>query len=356
MTDPSSIALSSAVLGARLALAAMFAFAGVAKLRDPGGTASMLQDFGAPQLAARPFARALPLVELAVALALVPYATAFWGSLAALCLLAAFTAAIGANLLLGRKPECRCFGAVAAAPIGAWTLGRNAVLLAVAAAIGFALPATSDGVVYATLRVELGWAIATCVLLTLLSLQTFLMVQILRQQGRMLLRLEQIEGADLPLDLDRFAPQAPQAGLPIGSPAPDFALPSIDARDDGAAVTLQALRTGGKRVALFFAHPACGPCGALVPQIAAWQRDLASALTVAVISEGTAGENRRLFAEHGMRNVLIQTEHEVSDAYRSWGTPAAVIVEADGTLASGVAAGADAIRELIASAADLIAV
>ena len=115
-------------------------------------------------------------------------------------------------------------------------------------------------------------------------------------------------------------------------------------------MSLAEILDSGKRIALFFAHPSCGPCVALLPEIAAWQREFAERLTTVVVSEGSAGENRRLFAQHGIQNVLLQIDHDVSTAYQTAGTPAAVIIEADGTIGSGIAAGSDAIRELIAAA------
>jgi hypothetical protein len=54
--------------------------------------------------------------------------------------------------------------------------------------------------------------------------------QIVRQNGRILLRLKQLEQrlaalADLP-----GAARAEEVGLPVGSPAPAFALPDLDGR------------------------------------------------------------------------------------------------------------------------------
>ena len=120
-----SLGLAGAIVAARAVLAVVFALAGIAKLGDRAGTAQMLGAFGLPRGAAAAFAPVLPLAELAVAVALVPTVSGRWGALAALVLLAAFTAAIAVNLMLGRKPECRCFGQVASAPIGAATVARN---------------------------------------------------------------------------------------------------------------------------------------------------------------------------------------------------------------------------------------
>jgi thioredoxin-related protein len=70
---------------------------------------------------------------------------------------------------------------------------------------------------------------------------------------------------------------------------------------------------------------------------------------VVVITEGERDENRRLFAPHRIERVLLQSEREIADAYQAFGTPAAVVVEPDGSIGSSLAMGADAIRALIAT-------
>src|SRR5215208_7419515 len=124
------------LLIARLLLASVFVIAGAAKLADRSGSRQALIDFGVPTILARPLGILLPLAELAVAAALIPASTAWWGAAGALALLLLFLAALGANLARGRNPECRCFGQLHSEPAGWKTLVRNGVLAAVA---GFVL-------------------------------------------------------------------------------------------------------------------------------------------------------------------------------------------------------------------------
>jgi peroxiredoxin len=347
---PMTLALAGAIVAARAVLAVVFALAGIAKLGDPAGTGQMLRAFGLPRAATGAFARLLPLVELAVAIALVPSVSGQWGALAAAVLLVGFTAAIVVNLMLGRKPECRCFGQVASAPIGPATLVRNVVLLAMAALAAFAPATESDPLVLVWLGARLPWVAGAVVLLGFFAIQTFLMLQILRQQGRMLLRLESIEGSGHALGFDGHAngvASHEHVGLPFGTPAPEFELPTLD----GKRSSLGALLALERRVVLLFAHPSCGPCEALLPEVAEWQATHENRLTLAIVSEGAVKENRRVFERYGFQHIVLQDGTTVSDAYQAYGTPAAVVVEADGQIGSGVAAGADAIRELVASAA-----
>ncbi len=132
--------MSAALLIARCALALVFAVAAVAKLADRGGFRHTLGEFGMPRALVGPAAIALPLAELAVAVLLVPEPTAVAGAIAALVLLAAFSAAIARVLLRGEQPDCNCMGQVHSTPVGAGTLARNATLAVVAGTIALAGP------------------------------------------------------------------------------------------------------------------------------------------------------------------------------------------------------------------------
>ena len=80
----------------------------------------------------------LPFVELALGASLLVSASGRPAAIAAAVVLALFTAAVVANLTRGRRPVCRCFGDLGAAPISGRTVARNLVLLAVAVTIAIA--------------------------------------------------------------------------------------------------------------------------------------------------------------------------------------------------------------------------
>src|SRR5205807_6073500 len=101
--------MSLVLLLARLLLAAVFLVSGQAKLADLAGSRQALRDFGVPAALADPFGLLLPLAELAVAVALLLPAMAWWGALGALALLLLFVVGIGSNLARGRHPDCHCF-------------------------------------------------------------------------------------------------------------------------------------------------------------------------------------------------------------------------------------------------------
>jgi peroxiredoxin len=117
-------------------------------------------------------------------------------------------------------------------------------------------------------------------------------------------------------------------------------------------VTLDALCALRKPIILIFVHPTCGPCTALMPDIAKWQREHASALSIVAISEGGEGSNRVNNASYGLKDLLLQNEREVAEAYMVHGNPAAVVVQQNGTIGSQLALGPDAIRTLVRRVVD----
>src|SRR5918992_6280688 len=88
--------MDGVVLLGRLVLAAVFVVAGLAKLADRAGSRQALRDFGVPAVLVTPLGTLLPLAELAVAGALIPTLSAWWGALGALALLL-FVAGISYN-------------------------------------------------------------------------------------------------------------------------------------------------------------------------------------------------------------------------------------------------------------------
>jgi len=342
------------ILLARLVLAGVFVVSGVAKLLDLAGSQKAMRDFGLPEPLARVAGIGLPIVELAVAVLLLPAVTAPYAGWAAVVLLAAFIAGISYNLARGNTPDCHCFGQLQSEPIGTPTLIRNGVLAAVALFVGVAGFAygPGPGLLDWTQEMDgLAWVVLVGFLLTIAALAgvVWMLVHLLGQNGRLLVRLDKIEealaAADIELDDDDedAAEDAFVEGLPYGTPAPAFSLTGLH----GEQMTLAALRAAGNQVLLIFTDPNCGPCNALLPDIGKWQRELRSKLTVALVSRGTADAYLAKSAEHGLSNVLLQQNNEVADAYQVAGTPTGLLIRADGTIGSGLAPGGDAIRKLV---------
>ena len=139
--------------------------------------------------------------------------------------------------------------------------------------------------------------------------------------------------------VDRFV-DAP--GLPLGAPAPELELPALD----GDRVKLADLQ--GRDTLLLFWNPDCGFCRSMHDDVLAWEAT-ANGVTpqLVVVSSGPEEATR---AEGFRSRVLLDAEFAAGAAFGTGGTPTAVLVGADGRVASGVVAGADAVFALAGDA------
>ena len=197
--------------------------------------------------------------------------------------------------------------------------------------------------------------------------------QLLRQNGRLLLRLETIEhrleelefgdaeqqesdGNSQPSTLNsqpsddrasRFGSRSlarskiARNGLKAGTPAPPFCLPRLD----GGELALEDLR--GSRVLLVFSDPHCGPCDALAPRLEQMHHGHPD-IRVVMITRGEARENRAKVREHRLTfPVVLQQQWEISRRYAMFATPIAYLINEAGVITRDVAVGEDAILDLI---------
>ena len=330
-------------------MAAVFVLASVTKLLDPTDSRQALVNFGIPVRLAAPGGVLLPLAELTVAIALIPRTTAWWGALGALVLLLLFIIGMAVALARGKAPDCHCFGQLYSAPVGRSTLVRN---IALACLAGFVLWQGWDDSGASAVEWVGNLSVAERVLLVAVALLTVGMIavgwsllQLMKQNGRLLLRLDDFEARIGTTGNAPAVPPNPSFSpneLPVGSVAPAFELSDLN----GGGVTLADLLLPGTPLFLVFSDADCGSCTALLPEVAQWQQSH-SQLTVALISRGSRVSNRAKLKDLQFRNFLLQRDREVAEAYGTKATPSAVIVQPDGTIGSRVAVGPVAIRTLI---------
>jgi peroxiredoxin len=214
--------------------------------------------------------------------------------------------------------------------------------------------------------------------------------QLLRQNGRMLLRLDELENrldemefgeADEPVErsdelqgrarhsvraeaehgnngakgTDAFLPgdqasrfsnrslarsRVKRDGLKAATSAPSFRLPRLD----GGELSLEELR--GKRVLLVFSDPHCGPCQMLAPQLEKFHREHPE-ISVVMISRGEPKENRAKAKENELTfPVVLQQRWEVSRLYAMFATPIAYLIDEAVIVARDVAVGVEPILAL----------
>ena len=338
--------MNGVLLAARIVLALVFVVAGVTKLADHAGSRIAAEAFGVPERASDAVAWLLPVAELSAGVLLLISDTARIGGGLALALLVLFCIGITRSLIRGEAPDCHCFGQLHSAPAGPKTLARNVGLAALATLVVVGGSGTSATAWLTQLSgAALVALIAGVVIAMIATAGSALALSLLRRHGELLLRLDRLEQTLAERGIVVPQPEPEPEGLPVGSPAPEFELPDLE----GDLVSLETLTSDAKPLILTFTDPGCGPCSALLPQIAAWQRDHGDRVKIALISRGSRDANLAHAREHGVADMLIQSDREVSQSYQVNGTPSAVLISPDGTISSWLHGGADAITALVGS-------
>jgi hypothetical protein len=98
---------------------------------------------------------------------------------------------------------------------------------------------------------------------------------------------------------------------------------------------------------LLFWNLGCGFCQQMLPRLKEWEATAPpEAPRLVLISSGSNEDNQAM----GLRStVLIDPSGQVGGSYQAYGTPMAVMLDANGMIASNVAAGADEVMKLAAS-------
>jgi hypothetical protein len=113
------------------AFALLFASAALHKLLDPGHFAAAFRAYDVVPTAFAWIARLVPLLELAIAAALLAAGSRKGAAAAGAALLVTYAAAIAVNLGRGRRNlDCGCGGPSERRPIGTWMVWRNLLLAA----------------------------------------------------------------------------------------------------------------------------------------------------------------------------------------------------------------------------------
>ena len=148
-----------------------------------------------------------------------------------------------------------------------------------------------------------------------------------------------------------FEPNDPLQHLPVslqvGEPAPRTPLPDLN----GEFVSVDDLR--GKETVVLFWNPDCSFCQRMLPDLKEREEEATvPAAHLLVVSRGTVEENTAL----GLASRVV-----IDDGFTAggWvgvpGTPAAVLIDGDGRIASPLVLGADAILDLLYEQTDPLA-
>lgn len=183
------------------------------------------------------------------------------------------------------------------------------------------------------------------VLLSLILISLWLVLyQLVKQQGRMMLRLDALEGHG-----GAFVRgvQIGPRGVGVGKEFELFSLPDLD----GRTVSLADFR--GKRVLLVNWSPQCGFCELIAPELAKLQADLGRrGVRLLLVSSGDADSSRKLAEEHGLScPILLLNGSKPPKVFEHMGTPAAYLLDERGRVARPVAVGSKEVPALAREAA-----
>jgi thiol-disulfide isomerase/thioredoxin len=130
----------------------------------------------------------------------------------------------------------------------------------------------------------------------------------------------------------------PPRGIQVGEPAP-ATLTDLE----GEPFELADYQ--GAPTAVLFWNPGCGFCQQMLDDLKAWEKKPPRrAPKLLVVSAGAAATNREMELRSQMG---LEEGFQLGRAFGAPGTPSAVLLDADGKVASGVAVGADAVLALL---------
>jgi peroxiredoxin len=167
-------------------------------------------------------------------------------------------------------------------------------------------------------------------------------LQLLTQQGRLLLRVERLEaslaeaGIRLSDALD---------GVPLGT---RLSLDLVDLEGRSHALSDHA----GRRVVVVNWAADCSFCDMLAADLADLGPPLrAKQVDLVLVSRGDADTNREVLAQHGLAATLLLAPQPI-EGFIGVGTPAAYLVDEQGVVASPLMVGADKVADLAREQAD----
>ncbi|MBI1929946.1 redoxin domain-containing protein [Candidatus Poribacteria bacterium] len=195
---------------------------------------------------------------------------------------------------------------------------------------------------------------AFAVLLNLNIASWFILYQLIKQRGRLLLRLdsverrlEQIEQLSLSSKVQESTKSSVRE-VPVGASLPDFRLPDLS----GQMIGLETFR--GQRVLLVHWNPLFDSCKLLASEFAKLQSEFHHRKArLALVSAQDKESNQHLMQEYGLEcHVLLLPKEGYLEAFHDSEIPAAYLLDGEGRVISPLAVGVDQVlvlaREVIA--------
>lgn len=331
------------LLTIRLALFGIFALAGVGKLLDLEGAEKAVKNFGTPEPFAKTFAVLIPIAELIFAFCFLFPSTSWVGAIGGLLLMVSFIGAMLVQMIGGNEADCHCFGQIHSGRVGPKTLIRN-ILIAILPIALIVNGRDAQGPALGSTDGQIASNVAIAIVTVAVTVVASYLVKALAENKKLSRKLELMEMLDnsgQPVERDELGD--PRDSLPIGAILPPFGL--SDAA--GGTVTNRDIEAAGLPTLYLFVGPNCEPCRSLVRDFAGWKREMAGKVKFVIVSKGYAEDSRQVFGEAALNDMLFQRTNEYAKRLYIYWTPTALLVTADGTIASHPALGDEAIRKML---------
>jgi hypothetical protein len=325
--NPGALAIIPLLLGVFLLVS------GGTKVGRVDRTQATIRALGIPLIAdSRAAAATAPWIELVLGagLLLLPgagFAIAAWGATA---LMLFFTIVVGSVLWRGDEVPCGCLGSLDAEPIGIATLVRNLLLLvsAVAVALGGSVAGGLIPAIAGFRGDDLTWLVALAAVAVLSSW--------LWARGRP----------------RPSTASEPSTGAATRIPTPPYPIPDVELVDaDGVSRSLASL-SASRACLLLFVKPNCVFCAAVVSRVPEWRRLLGE--TIDIVAATSASPAALAAAYPVLSEHALFGSKAARDAFGVFGSPAAILLGTDGTVAAGPVHGEAPIAALIGGIAQAI--
>lgn len=314
---------------------------GALKFPQRARTLQSFAAFGVPAALRKPWtAVALPVGEIILGAALLLLSGPAYLVAAALSvlLMAAYLVVVARSVAKRQAVDCNCFGALSTEPVSQVTIWRNAGLT-IAALLALLLPGMSLGVPTQFTLFSISdwmWFVAIAVVAVIGIVASLVKTP----------AAPALSGSGSPSTLD-YELVDDGTDLIHNPEARDLIPHNLElVSGDGSPELLYNLVVvSQKTTILILARVGCGSCGPVLSQVGEWSRRLGDSAQIIVATSSSRASVKKTYPS-ALPHTYFGSK-AVSDFFEASATPAALLLAADGTIASAPEYGGDIITERV---------